>query len=88
MKQVEERKDVQNDILLTLEDLAEVFDVDVSTVEDWINRKLLRAICVTPQYDMRFRLDDICKFINEHEQIWVPTTELESEVPKSLSICK
>jgi len=72
MAQVEERQDVQNDILLTLEDLAEVFDSDISTVEDWINRKLLRAIFVTPRNDIRFRLDAICTFITEQEQIWLP----------------
>ncbi len=71
MEQVEEKQDVQNEILLTVEDLAEAFEVDANTVEGWVNRKLLDAIWVTPQYDMLFKLDDICQFINEHEQIWL-----------------
>ena len=41
MVQVAERQDVQNEILLTPEDMAEVFNVDASTVEGWVNSKLL-----------------------------------------------
>jgi len=78
MKQVAEMQDVQNEILLTLEDLAGAFEVDVSTIEGWVNSKLLPAICLTPQYDIRFRLDAICKFINEHEQKWLRATKLEN----------
>jgi len=77
---VEERQDVQKEILWTSEDVAKVFNVDVSTVEDWVNSKLLSAIFVTPLNDIRFGLDAICKFINEHEQIWVPNFKLENEV--------
>jgi hypothetical protein len=82
MAQVEERQDVQKEILLTSEDLAKVFNVDVSTVEGWVNSKLLSAIFVTSRNDIRFGLDAICKFINEQEQIWLPNFKLENEVYK------
>ena len=82
MAQVEERQDVQKEILLTSEEMAEVFNVDVSTVEGWVNSKLLSAIFVTPWNDIRFGLDAICKFINEQEQIWLPNFKLENEVYK------
>ena len=80
MVQVAERQDVQYEISLTPEDMAEVFNVDVSTVEGWVNSKLLSAIFVTPWNDIRFRLDAICKFIREQEQIWLPHFKLENEV--------
>ena len=82
MAQVEERQDVQKEILLTSEDLAKVFNVDVSTVEGWVNSKLLSATFVTPRNDIRFGLDAICKFVNEQEQIWLPNFKLENEVYK------
>ena len=88
MGQVAERPDVKNEISLTPEDMAEIFNVDVSTVEGWVSSKLLSAIFVTPRNDIRFGLEAICKFINEQEQIWLPNFKLENEVPKSLSICK
>ena len=37
MEQVAERQDVKNEILLTQKDIAEIFNVDVSTVEGWVN---------------------------------------------------
>ena len=80
MGQVAERQDVQYEFLLTPEDMAEVFNVDVSTVEGWVNSKLLSAIFVTPLNDIRFGLDAVFKFINEQEQIWVPNFKLENEV--------
>ena len=82
MGQVAERQDVQYEFLLTPEDMAEVFNVDVSTVEGWVNSKLLSALFVTPRNDIRFGLDAICKFINEQEQIWLPNFKLENEVYK------
>jgi hypothetical protein len=82
MVQVEERQDVQNEILWTSKDVAKVFNADVSTVEGWVNSKLLSAIFVAPWNDIRFRLDAICKFINEQEQIWLPNFKLENEVYK------
>jgi hypothetical protein len=82
MVQVEERQDVQYEFLLTPEDMAEVFNVDVSTVEGWVNSKLLSAMFVTPWNDIRFGFDAICKFINEQEQIWLPNFKLENELPK------
>ena len=82
MEQLKEKQDVQNEVLLTPEDMAEAFNVDVSTVEGWVNNKLLSAIFVTPWNDIRFGLDTICKFINEQEQIWLPNLKLENEVLK------
>ena len=82
MEQLAERQDVQYGILLTPEDMAEIFNVEVSTVEGWVNSKLLSAIFVTSRNDIRFGLDAICKFINEQEQIWLPNFKLENEVYK------
>jgi hypothetical protein len=81
MVQVEERQDVQYEHLLTPEDMAEVFNVDVSTVEGWVNSKLLSTTFVTPRNDIRFGFDAICKFINAQEQIWLPNFKLENKVP-------
>jgi len=82
MVQVEERQDVQYEVLLTPEDMAKVFNVDVSTIEGRVSSKLLSAIFVTPRNDLRFGLDAIVKFINEQEQIWLPNFKLENEVLK------
>jgi hypothetical protein len=82
MEQVAERPDVKNEISLTPEDMAEVFNVDVSTVEGWVNSKLLSSTLVTPRNDMRFGLDAICEFINTQEQIWLPNFKLEEKVPQ------
>ena len=49
MGQVAERQDVQYEFLLTPEDMAEVFNVDVSTVEGWVNSRLLSALFVAPR---------------------------------------
>jgi hypothetical protein len=78
MAQVEERQDVQNEILLTPEDIAKVFNVDVGTVEYWVDSELLSAIFVTPRNDMRFSVDSICRFVNEHEPIWMPSFKLDN----------
>ncbi len=78
MEQVKERQDVQNEILLTPEDMAEVFNVDVSTVKGWVNSELLSAMFVTPRSDMRFSVDAICEFVNEHEPIWMPNFKLDN----------
>jgi hypothetical protein len=78
MAQVEEKQDVQTEILLTPKDIAKVFNVDVSTVEDWVDSELLSATFVTPQNDMRFSLDSICKFVNQHEPVWMPNFELDN----------
>ena len=77
MEQVKERQDEQNGILLTPEDIARVFNVDVSTVEGWVNDELLAAIFIPPRYDMRFSLYAICKFVNEHQTIWMRNFKLD-----------
>jgi hypothetical protein len=69
MEQVKEKQDVKHEFFLTPEDMVEVFNVDVSTVEDWVNSKLLSATFVTPQNDMRFSVDAIAKFINRYVQV-------------------
>jgi len=74
MESAEEEQEARNEILLTLEDVAEVFNVDVSTVESWVNGKLLHAICIDPQSDIRFKGTDILKFICEQPQelVFIP----------------
>jgi hypothetical protein len=82
MEQVKEKQDVQNEVLLKPEDIAEAFNVDVSTVEGWVNSKLLPAIFITPRNDMRFSLDAICKFITQKEHIWLHNFFLGNEAGK------
>jgi hypothetical protein len=72
MEHVEEKQDMKNETLLTLADVAEVFNTDVSKVESWVIKKLLRAIDTPPYHDLRFRGDDIIKFVHQNEREWLP----------------
>jgi hypothetical protein len=71
MEKTEERQDAQTEILLTSEDVAEVFKVDISTVEGWVIKKVLPAVHLTPQGAIGFRRDDILRFVYKHTQEWI-----------------
>ena len=72
MEHVKDKQDMKNETLLTLADVAEVFNTDVSKVENWVIKKLLRAVNTTPHRDLRFRGDDIIEFVHQNAQEWTP----------------
>ena len=72
MEHVEDKQDMKNETLLTVADVAEIFNTDVSKVESWVNKDLLRAINTPPNHDLRFRGDDIINFVHQNAQEWIP----------------
>ncbi len=48
---------------LKLEDVADLLNVDVSTVRDWAKSKKLPYSHLGPGLDMRFRMDDVMAFL-------------------------
>ena len=48
---------------LKLEDVANLLNVEVSTVRGWIKSKALPYSHIGPGLDMQFRMDDVMAFI-------------------------
>jgi len=48
---------------LKLEDVANLLNVEVSTVRDWVKFKNLPYSHIGPGLDMQFRMDDVMAFI-------------------------
>lgn len=48
---------------LKLEDVADLLNVEVSTVRCWVKSKTLPYSHIGPGLDMRFRLDDVMAFL-------------------------
>jgi excisionase family DNA binding protein len=48
---------------LKLEDVADILNVEVSTVRGWVKSKRLSCSHMGPGFDMRFRMDDVMNFI-------------------------
>ena len=78
MEQFEDNiKDVENNISLTLEDVAGILDVDVNTVIHLSNLRILKGFRVGPHSEYRFRMDDVITFLMEQIK-----GELRMEKPK------
>ena len=56
-------QDIENSILLTLEEAADILDVPVNTVRDWANTGKLSSLPIGPGLDLRFRMDDVISFM-------------------------
>ena len=54
---------VENNIPLTLEDVAGILDVDVNTVIHLSNLRILKGFRVGPRSDRRFLKEDVDKFL-------------------------
>jgi hypothetical protein len=64
MEQFEDKiQDTENRLLLTLEDVADIFDVPVNTVRDWANTGELYSLSIGPGLDLRFQVRDVMTFI-------------------------
>lgn len=48
---------------LKLEDVANLLNVEVSTVRDWVKYKKLPYSHIGPRLDLQFRMDDVMAFI-------------------------
>ena len=48
---------------LKLEDVADILNVEVSTVRGWVKSKRLPCLHIGPGFDMRFRMDDVMAFL-------------------------
>jgi hypothetical protein len=78
MERFEDNKqDVENNISLTLEDVAGILDVDVNTVIHLSNLRILKGFRVGPHSEYRFRMDDVVAFLMEKIK-----GELRMEKPK------
>ena len=56
-------QDIENSILLTLEDAANILDVPVNTIRGWTNTGKLSSLTIGPGLDLRFRMDDVIAFM-------------------------
>ena len=54
---------IANNILLTLEDVADLFDVPTNTVRNWANTGELQSLPIDPRLDLRFRMNDVIAFV-------------------------
>jgi len=78
MEQFEDNiQDIENDILLTLEDAADILGVPVNRIRDWASTGTLPSLPVGPRGDLRFRIDDVVAFLMEQIK-----GELRMEKPK------
>ena len=75
MEYVEEKQYTKIQTLLTVADVAEIFNTDISKVESWVTKNFLRAINTTPNHELRFRGEDIINFVYQNAQEWTPLTK-------------
>jgi len=52
-----------NGLLLTLEDVADLFDVSTNTVRHWTYTGELQSLPIDPRFDLRFRMNHIIAFV-------------------------
>jgi hypothetical protein len=48
---------------LKLEDVANILNVEISTVRNWVKFKKLPYSHIGPGFDMHFRMDDVMAFL-------------------------
>jgi excisionase family DNA binding protein len=56
-------QDIENSILLTLEEAADILDVPVNTIRGWANTGELSSSPIGPRGVLRFRMDDVISFM-------------------------
>ena len=56
-------QDIENSILLTLEEAADILDVPVNTIRGWANTGKLPSLPIGPRGVLRFRMDDVIAFM-------------------------
>ena len=84
MKQFEDRiHSIENSILLTLEDVANILDVPVNAIRDWANIGILPSLPIGPSGKLRFRINDVITFVMEQVKrdlgIEKPRDEMDDE---------
>jgi excisionase family DNA binding protein len=55
--------DKEKEYAIKLEDVADLLDVEINTVRDWVKSKKLPYSHSGSGLDMRFRMDDVMAFI-------------------------
>jgi hypothetical protein len=58
-------QDIENGILLTLEDAADMLGVPVNKVRGWANTGELPSLPISPRGDLQFRMGDVIAFLME-----------------------
>ncbi len=56
-------QDIENSILLTLEEAADILDVPVNKVKGWANTGELPSLPIDSGGVLRFRMDDVIAFM-------------------------
>ncbi len=56
-------QDIENSILLTLEEAADILDVPVNAVRGWANTGELPSLSIDSGGVLRFRMDDVIAFM-------------------------
>ena len=56
--------------LMTVKEVAELFNVHPNTVRQWSDQGLLKSYRIGPRGDRRFRQDDITSFLNRKSWVW------------------
>ena len=55
--------DAQMDDMLTVREVARLLHVHPNTLRRWSNNGRIKAYCITPRGDRRFKRDDIARFL-------------------------
>jgi hypothetical protein len=55
--------DIAKEYSLKLEDVADLLNVEISTVRGWVKSKTPPYSHLGPGHDLRFRMDDIMAFL-------------------------
>ena len=64
MEQFEDKAQyVMNDIFLTLEETADILEVPVNTIRNWVTTGKLPSSPIEPRGDLQFRMDAVIAFI-------------------------
>ena len=78
MEQFEDNiQDIENNILLTLEDAADILGIPINRIRYWASTGTLPSLPIGPRGDLRFRIDDVVAFLMEQIK-----GELSMEKPK------
>ena len=56
--------------LMTVKEVAELFNVHPNTVRQWSDQGLLKSYRIGPRGDRRFRQEDITGFLNQKSWVW------------------
>lgn len=76
-------QDIENGILLTLEDAADMLGVPVNKVRSWASTGKLPSLPISPRGDLQFRMGDVIAFlmeqIKEEPGMQQPKYEMDDE---------